>query len=116
MQRGTSIPGRGGHPQASRHTRPRGPQVRHRDLAEYPPRTPRLNEKVERSHQTVDQEFDDFQRYATRAALQPAFARWLWHYNHTRVHTGAGIQGRTPLHGLRAFPTCAVKRLPCRCA
>lgn len=82
-----------------------------------PPRTPRLNGKVERSHQTDDQEFYDLRRYATRAELQRAFARWLWHYNHTRLHTGAGMQGRTPLQVLRAFPDHAqIRSLPCRSA
>jgi len=68
-----------------------------------PPRTPRLNGKVERSHQTDDQEFYHLWPYATRAELPLAFARWLWHYNHTRLHTGAGMQARTPLQALRAF-------------
>ncbi len=82
-----------------------------------PPRTPRLNGKVERSHQTDDQEFYHLRPYATRAELQQAFARWLWHYNHSRVHTGAQMQGRTPLQVLRAFPVyAAIKRVPCRCA
>jgi transposase InsO family protein len=76
-----------------------------------------LNGKVERSHQTDDQEFYQLRRYATRAELQRAFARWLWHYNHTRVHTGAGMRGRTPLQALRPFPEYAqIRRLPCRCA
>jgi transposase InsO family protein len=79
-----------------------------------PPRTPRLNGKVERSHQTDDQEFYDLQRYATRADLHRAFGRWLWHYNHTRIHTGAGMQGRTPLQALRAFEAYReVKHLKC---
>ncbi len=82
-----------------------------------PPRTPRLNGKVERSHQTDDQEFYHLRPYATRAELERAFARWLWHYNHTRLHTGARMQGRTPLQVLQAFPAYAgVKRLPCRWA
>ena len=50
----------------------------------------------------------------TRADLQRAFARWLWHYNHTRLHTGAGMQGRTPLQALRAFEQYRdVKQLKC---
>jgi len=82
-----------------------------------PPRTPRLNGKVERSHQTDDQEFYHLRRYATRAELQVAFARWLWHYNHTRLHTGAGMDGRTPLQVLRTFAeTADLRSLPCRCA
>lgn len=81
-----------------------------------PPRTPRLNGRVERSHQTDDQEFYQLRRYGTRAELHQAFARWLWHYNHTRAHTGAGMQGRTPLQVLRSFAEYApTKRLPCRC-
>jgi len=79
-----------------------------------PPRTPRLNGRVERSHQTDDQEFYNLQQYATRADLRRAFARWLWHYNHTRVHTGAGMRGRTPLQALRAFKAYrAITRLKC---
>ena len=71
---------------------------------------------MERSHQTDDQEFYALRRYATRAELQRAFTRWLWHYNHTRVHTGAGMQGRTPLQMLRAFSEYAqVRSRPCRC-
>ena len=88
--------------------------ARHRLI---PPRTPRLNGRVERSHQTDDQEFYDLRRYATRAELQRAFTRWLWHYNHARVHTGAGMGGRTPLQVLRSFEEFTpVKSLPCRCA
>jgi transposase InsO family protein len=79
-----------------------------------PPRTPRLNGRVERSHQTDDTEFYNLQRYSTRSDLQRAFARWLWHYNHARVHTGTGMQGRTPLQVLRAFPEYAhLKRVRC---
>ena len=79
-----------------------------------PPRTPRLNGKVERSHQTDEEEFYQLRRYGTRAELRRAFARWLWHYNHTRLHTGAGMQGRTPLQALRAFAAYRdVKHLKC---
>jgi transposase InsO family protein len=79
-----------------------------------PPRTPRLNGKVERSHQTDDQEFYNLQRYATRADLQRAFGRWLWHYNHARVHTGAGMRGRPSLQALRAFePYAHITHLKC---
>ncbi len=75
------------------------------------------NGKVERSHQTDDQEFYHLQSYGTRAHLQRAFARWLYHYNHRRLHTGAGMQGRTPLPVLQSFPAYAgIHRLPCRCA
>jgi len=82
-----------------------------------PPRTPRLHGKVERPHQTDEQEFYALWRYATRAQLQVAFARWLWHDTHTRLHTGAGMRGRTPLAVLRAFPEYAqIRSLPCRCA
>lgn len=77
-----------------------------------PPRTPRLNGRVERSHQTDDQEFYHLRRYATRAELQRAFSRWLWHYNHARVHMALG--GQTPLHALRAFAAYAhIKQLKC---
>jgi transposase InsO family protein len=88
--------------------------ARHRLI---PPRTPRLNGRVERSHQTDEHEFYQLRRYATRAELQPAFARWLWHYNHTRLHTGAGTGGRTPLQVFRTFAeTADLWSLPCRCA
>lgn len=43
-----------------------------------------------------NQDFHYPRRYATRAALQRAFGRWLWHYNHRRVPTGADMRGRTP--------------------
>lgn len=79
-----------------------------------PPRTPRRTGRVERSHQTDDQEFYHRRRYATRAELRYAFARWLWHYNHTRVHPGAGLRGRTPLQALRAFKAYrTITRLKC---
>jgi transposase InsO family protein len=85
--------------------------ARHRLI---PPRTPRLNGKVERSHQTDDQEFYALRRYTTRGDLQRAFTRWLWHYNHTRLHTGAGMHGRTPLQALRAFEEYQdIKHLKC---
>ncbi len=77
-----------------------------------PPRTPRLNGRVERSHQTDDQEFYHLRRYATRRELELAFRRWLHHYNHDRIHMGLG--GRTPLEALRAFPEYAhFKRVKC---
>ena len=77
-----------------------------------PPRTPRLNGRVERSHQTDDQEFYNLRQYATRRELELAFRRWLHHYNHTRIHMGLG--GRTPLEALRAFPEFAhLKRVKC---
>ena len=79
-----------------------------------PPRTPRLNGRVERSHQTDDQEFYTLRPYATRRALELAYRRWLFHYNHTRVHTGHGMAGRPPFAVLRAFPEYAhLKRLEC---
>ncbi len=79
-----------------------------------PPRTPRLNGKVERSHRTDDEEFYFRRRYPTRADLRAAFTRWLWHYTHTRLHTGHGMDGRTPLQQLRTFPAYAeIKRLNC---
>jgi transposase InsO family protein len=79
-----------------------------------PPRTPRLNGKVERSHETDDQEFYDLRRYTTRVELRQAFTHWLWHYNHTRLHTGAGMDGRTPLQMLRTFKQYGhIKTLKC---
>jgi transposase InsO family protein len=77
-----------------------------------PPRTPRLNGRVERSHQTDDQEFYNIRPYATRHALELAFRRWLYHYNHHRIHMGLG--GDTPLAALRAFEGYAhLKRVKC---
>ncbi len=77
-----------------------------------PLRTPRLNGRVERSHQTDDQEFYAVQRSATRAEFRQAFGRWLWHSNHARIHTGTGMRGRTPLQVLRSFVEYqAIKRL-----
>ncbi len=79
-----------------------------------PPRTPRLNGKVERSHRTDDEEFYYRRRYTTRTELRAAFTRWLWHYNHTRLHTGSGMDGRTPLQRLRTFAEyAAIKALKC---
>ncbi len=67
-----------------------------------------------RSHQTDEHEFYQLRRYATRAELQQAFARWLWHYHPTRLHTGAGVGGRTPLQQLRPFPAyAAIRELKC---
>jgi len=80
-----------------------------------PSRTPRLNEGVERSHQTDDVEFYHLRPYVTRLALERAFRRWLWDYNHTRLHLALGAQ--TPLQVLRTFPERAhlqhVKCYPC---
>jgi transposase InsO family protein len=85
--------------------------ARHRLI---PPRTPRLNGRVERSHQTDDQEFYHVHRYITRAELRQGFSRWLWHYNHARVHTGTGMQGRTPLQVLRSFAEYqTIQRMKC---
>lgn len=66
-----------------------------------PPRTPRLNGRVERSHQTDEQEFYRRPPYRTRVQLERAFRRWLWQYNHLRPHDALG--GRTPFEALRAF-------------
>jgi len=77
-----------------------------------PPRTPRLNGKVERSHQTDEEEFYRLRSYETRSDLKQAFARWLWHYNHTRLHMG--IAGKTPIQVLQGFPEYAhIKHLRC---
>ncbi len=77
-----------------------------------PPRTPRLNGRVERSHQTDDQEFYNLRRYGTQRDLEVAFRRWIHHYNHSRIHMALG--GRTPLEALRAFEEYAhFKRVKC---
>jgi transposase InsO family protein len=77
-----------------------------------PPRTPRLNGKVEHSHQTDDEEFYRLKRYPSRQDLQRAFARWIWHYNHTRLHMG--LKGKTPIQALRKFSDYAnYKQLKC---
>ncbi|MCX5916739.1 MAG: integrase core domain-containing protein [Deltaproteobacteria bacterium] len=77
-----------------------------------PPRTPRLNGKVERSHQTDGEEFYRLCPYSTQKDLQRAFARWLWHYNHTRLHMG--LDGKIPIQSLQAFPRYAhIKVLRC---
>jgi transposase InsO family protein len=84
-------------------------QAQHRLI---PPRTPRLNGKVERSHQTDEEEFYRLRRYSTQKDLQRAFARWLWHYNHTRLHMG--LNGKTPIQSLQALPKYAhIKTLRC---
>ena len=77
-----------------------------------PPRTPRLNGKVERSHQTDEEEFYRLQHYYTRQDLEKAFYRWLWDYNHTRLHMG--LNGKTPIQSLHDFPEFAhIKQLRC---
>jgi len=77
-----------------------------------PPRTPRLNGKVERSHQTDEEEFYRLRRYSTQRDLRQAFARWLWHYNHTRLHMG--LAGKTPIQALQTFPNYSqIKQLRC---
>lgn len=77
-----------------------------------PPRTPRLNGKVERSHQTDEEEFYRLRRYSTQKDLRRAFARWLRHYNHTRLHMG--LDGKTPIQSLQTFPQYAhIKELRC---
>jgi len=77
-----------------------------------PPRTPRLNGKVERSHQTDEEELYRLRHYPTRRDLGQAFARWLWHYNHTRLPMGVG--GKTPIQVRQGFPEYAhMKQLRC---
>ncbi|HYB19689.1 MAG TPA: IS481 family transposase [Thermodesulfobacteriota bacterium] len=77
-----------------------------------PPRTPRLNGKIERSHQTDEEEFYRLRRYSTHQQLKKAFARWLYHYNHHRLHMG--LNGKTPLQALHTFPQYAhIKELSC---
>jgi transposase InsO family protein len=77
-----------------------------------PPRTPRLNGKVERSHQTDEEEFYRLHHYDTQKDLQRAFARWLYHYNHTRLHMA--LDGKTPIQSLQAIPQYAqIKKLRC---
>lgn len=84
-------------------------QAQHRLI---PPRTPRLNGKVERSHQTDEEEFYRLRPYSTLKDLQRAFARWLWHYNHTRLHMG--LDGKTSIQSLQAFPKYAhIKTMRC---
>ena len=53
-----------------------------------PPRFPHFNGKVERRYQTDEEEFYRLCPYAARKDLQRPFARWLWHYNHIRLHMG----------------------------
>jgi transposase InsO family protein len=91
----------GGSPREAPPLHPHVPAVRGAPPAPPAPDAP-LNGKVERSHQTDEQEFYRLRRSGTRAELQRAFARWLWHYKHTRIHLG--LDGRTPFEALRAFP------------
>jgi transposase InsO family protein len=84
-------------------------QAHHRLI---PPRTPRLNGKVERSHQTDEEEFYRIRRYPTRNELKTAFARWLYHYNHHRLHMG--LNGNTPIQTLQEFTQYSkIKELRC---
>jgi transposase InsO family protein len=77
-----------------------------------PPRTPRLNGKVERSHQTDEEEFYRLHHYSTQQDLRKAFACWLWQYNHTRFHMA--LKGKTPIQALQLFPKYAhIKQLRC---
>ena len=83
--------------------------VQHRLI---PPRTPRLNGKVERSHQTDEEEFYRLHRYSTQQDLRKAFARCLWQYNPTRFHMA--LKGETPIQTLRLFQGYAqIKQLRC---
>jgi transposase InsO family protein len=63
---------------------------------------PRLNGKVERSHQTDEEEFYRLRRYSTQKDFRRAFARWLSHYDHTGLHMG--LDGKSPIQSLQAFP------------
>ncbi len=77
-----------------------------------PPRTPRLNGKVERSHQTDEEEFYRLHPYSTRQDLKRAFARWLHHYNHNRLHMG--LNGKSPIQALQQFTSWVkIKELRC---
>lgn len=77
-----------------------------------PPRTPRLNGKVERSHQTDEEEFYRLRRYKTRQDLKRAFARWLYHYNHNRLHMA--LNGKSPIQTLQEFtPYAQINELRC---
>jgi transposase InsO family protein len=66
-----------------------------------PPKSPKLNGRVERSHRTHEEEF--YQCYAgdlTVAALQPALRQWETTYNTTRPHQALGYL--TPAQWLTA--------------
>ena len=56
------------------------------------------NGRVERSHRTDDEEF--YLPCVLSLDTEEAFLRaglgWLYHYNYVRVHSGYGMEGRTP--------------------
>jgi transposase InsO family protein len=63
------------------------------------PRTPRLNGKVERSHQTDDVEFYQLLTYVDDIDLNVKLTEWEKFYNFDRPHTS--LKGKTPYEILR---------------
>lgn len=63
------------------------------------PRTPRLNGKVERSHETDDVEFYRLLTYVDDIDLNVKLTEWEKFYNFDRPHTS--LKGKTPYEILR---------------
>lgn len=67
-----------------------------------PPKSPKLNGKVERSHRTHEEEFYQcYEGELTVQALQPELRAWEHTYNHVRPHQALGY--RTPAQWLRKW-------------
>ena len=63
------------------------------------PRTPQLNGKVERSHRTDKDEFDQLLTYQGDVDLEEKLAVWERFYNFDQPHGAHG--GKTPYEVLR---------------
>ena len=63
------------------------------------PRTPRLNGKVERSHQTDGVEFYQLLTYVDDVDLKAKLKEWEKFYNFDRPHKS--LKGKTPFEILR---------------
>ena len=63
------------------------------------PRTPRLNGKAERSHQTDDVEFYQLLTYVDDIDLNVKLTEWVKLYNFDRPHTS--LKSKTPYEILR---------------
>ena len=68
-------------------------------LNAYPPRTPELNGKVERSHRTDKNEFYQLLTYKDDVDLEEKLAVWQRFYNNDRPH--GAHKGKTPYEMLR---------------
>ena len=63
------------------------------------PATPRLNDKVERSHLTDQREFYQMLDYKDDINLRKKLAQWEYYYNFLRPHSAH--MGKTPYEKLK---------------